>query len=101
MNQSDIPNYPDIKMLSNKQFSCGDQLNDSRALFAQNDFKKCIKCNNNMEQKEYIAAYRFRASGDAYGTDVFTCNKCNWITSFMWDEASEIYYYETTYFKLK
>ncbi len=93
-------NYENMKTLSNGQFYCGDQSNESKSIFSQNNFKKCVKCDSNeIEKKEHIAAYRFRASGDAYGTDVFICKKCNWTTSFHWDEAGECpLYYEIQYF---
>eukprot|EP00961_Rhodomonas_salina_P071496 960067-Rhodomonas_salina.1 len=34
-------------------------------------------------------------NGDAYGTSRFTCNSCDYKTSFHYDEASDPYYYET------
>jgi hypothetical protein len=36
-------------------------------------------------------------NGDGYGTTVFTCNDCDWKTSFQYDDASEPYYYETRF----
>jgi hypothetical protein len=34
-------------------------------------------------------------NGDAYGTTVFRCSACQWTTSFQYDDASDVYYYET------
>ncbi len=96
----DTPKYENMKMLSNGQFSCGDQTNESRIKFSKNDFKVCVKCDStNIEKIENIAAYRFRSNGDAYGTDVFICKSCNWSTSFQWDEGGDSsYYYEIDYY---
>jgi hypothetical protein len=94
-----IPPYENIFILSNGQFKCGDQSDESRIKFFKNDYKKCVKCeSNNINKSEHRAGCRW--SGDGYGTDVFTCNECKWITSFQWDEAGDsAYYYETEYFK--
>ena len=89
--------YDNIHMLSNYQFSCGDQSKESRNKFGESDFKICPKCNSSeIELKHDIA--NCRMNGDAYGTDVFICKSCNWITSFHWDEADDCpYYYEIIY----
>jgi hypothetical protein len=38
-----------------------------------------------------------RHNGDVYGVSIFTCQKCDFKTSFHCDKASERYYYETSY----
>jgi hypothetical protein len=90
--------YENMNMLSNYQFSCGDQSKESRNTFAETDFKICPKCNSSeIELKHDIA--NCRMNGDAYGTDVFICKSCNWITSFYFDEGGDSpYYYEIIYF---
>ncbi len=95
-----VPNYENMKMFSNGQFSCGDQTNESRIKFSNSDFKICVQCNSsNIEKIENKAGCRFSSTCDAYGTDVFICKSCNWSTSFQWDEAGDgPYYYETEYY---
>jgi hypothetical protein len=78
---------------NNKQFSTGDQSNESRIKFYNNDCEKCIHCDSKEIDKEHVIA-NCRMNGDAYGTDVFSCTKCGWYTSFHWDDASEYDYYE-------
>ena len=90
--------YENVVMRSNYQFSCGDQTNESRALFAESDFKVCPKCHSTEIIKKVHGA-NCRMNGDAFGTDVFICNSCNWVTSFQWDEGGDYpYYYEIIYF---
>ncbi len=98
---NEIPAYENIFILSNGQFKCGDQSNESRIKFFENGYRKCVKCDSDKIIKtEHKAACRW--NGDAYGTDVFICNECKWITSFQWDEADDgPYYYETQYFTKK
>eukprot|EP00521_Asterionellopsis_glacialis_P005934 CAMPEP_0195267854 /NCGR_PEP_ID=MMETSP0706-20130129/12827_1 /TAXON_ID=33640 /ORGANISM="Asterionellopsis glacialis, Strain CCMP134" /LENGTH=168 /DNA_ID=CAMNT_0040322663 /DNA_START=113 /DNA_END=619 /DNA_ORIENTATION=- len=50
-----------------------------------------------IESKDFPAGCRM--NGDGYGTTVFTCTKCNWQTSFQYDDAAEVYYYETQHYK--
>lgn len=38
-----------------------------------------------------------RHNGDGYGTEVFTCQTCQWCTSFQYDEQGDSYYYEMDY----
>ena len=89
--------YENMSMFSNYQFSCGDQSTESRNKFGESDFKICPKCNSSeITKKEDIAGGRM--NGDNYGTDVFICKSCNWITSFQWDQGSEPpQYYEIQY----
>ena len=74
------------------QFSAGDQ-GENKWKFSATYMKECPVCNS-----KDIAEERFpeacRMNGDAYGTTVFTCKKCNWNTSFQWDDSSDNYYYE-------
>ncbi len=94
-----IPDYENLFVLSNGQFKCGDQTDESRIKFFINKFEKCVRCQSvNINKSEHKSGCRW--NGDAYGTDVFSCNECKWITSFQWDEAGDsAYYYETEYFK--
>ncbi len=94
-----VPNYENMNMYSNYQFSCGDQTREFREKLAESKFKICPKCNSNeIDKKHHIA--NGRMNGDCYGTDVFICKSCNYITSFEWDEGGDSsYYYETDYFK--
>jgi hypothetical protein len=58
---------------------------------------KDILIEANIIKKEDIAGGRM--NGDDYGTDVFICKSCNWITSFQWDLGIEPpCYYEITSF---
>ena len=38
-----------------------------------------------------------RRNGDAYGTETISCLKCDWSMSQKFDDASEVYYYESAY----
>ena len=75
------------------QFSSGDQGNYKED-FWRNGFKTCPKCAVSKITKDSHGA-GCRHNGDGYGTDVFTCQKCGWSTSFQYDDAAEYYYYET------
>ncbi len=90
--------YENVVMRSNGQFSCGDQTKECRSSFAESDFKICPKCHST-EIDTKVHGANCRMNGDAFGTDVFTCKLCNWITSFQWDEGGDYpYYYEIIYF---
>jgi hypothetical protein len=95
--KSAILGYENMSMFSNYQFSCGDQSKESRNKFGESDFKICPQCNSSeIDKKHDIAGGRM--NGDCYGTDVFICKSCNWITSFQWDEGGDSpYYYEIQY----
>jgi hypothetical protein len=79
------------------QFSTGDQSFASKELFWRSGFNKCPNksCSGKGSIKESNHVAGVRNNGDAYGTCVFTCEKCKWTTSFLYDEASDVYYYET------
>ncbi len=79
-----------------EQFSSGDQSYQSRHTFWLNGFRSCPKCQSvDIATSTEVAGCR--RNGDGYGTEVFTCNKCKWNTSFQYDEASDTYYYETRF----
>lgn len=77
------------------QFSTGDQA--SRESFWRSGFKICNSCQKQcIKEEDHVAGCRH--NGDGYGTTVFTCTACGWKTSFQYDEASDLYYYETRNF---
>jgi uncharacterized protein with PIN domain len=77
-----------------EQYSIGDQTVETRQKFMRSHFKVCPICSsqNITLLKHDVAAVRM--NGDAYGTDVYSCQKCKWLTSYEWDDSSEHYYYE-------
>jgi hypothetical protein len=82
------------------QFSTGDQSCASKEVFWRSGFKKCPNksCTNENNEETILESNHVagvRNNGDAYGTCVFTCKSCGWNTSFLYDEASDVYYYET------
>lgn len=78
-----------------EQFAIGDQ-SDNRKEFWRNGFRVCPKCKKS-NIKEDVDCAGCRHNGDGYGTTVFTCSDCNWVSSFQYDEASSPYYYETRF----
>ena len=78
-----------------EQFSSGDQNLHHRAEFWRSGFRICQGCHQSSGMTSRSETAGCRRNGDGYGTDVFTCTKCNWSTSFQYDEASDTYYYET------
>jgi RNase P subunit RPR2 len=81
------------------QFKVGDQNEEIRRAFWGTLCKKCPKCEKmNVKEEKHTAGCRM--NGDAYGTNVFTCQDCNWQTSFQWDEQSDNYWYETLGWKI-
>jgi hypothetical protein len=95
MDKNEKIDYEAKFVLSNGQFSQGDQRDEARYLFVKNRYKKCVLCESDeIEETNHVAGGRW--SGGCYGTDVFTCKKCGWTTSFQYDEDSEPpCYYET------
>ena len=77
-----------------EQFSTGDQSRESRKEFANSGFSTCPKCKQSKIKEERHSA-GCRMNGDGYGTTVFECLECKWKTSFQYDDASDVYYYET------
>lgn len=77
-----------------EQFACGNQQQDIRLLFYQSHFKICQQClsTNTMTCEQFVSGCRH--NGDGYGTEVYTCQSCNWSTSYLYDEAGDSYYYE-------
>lgn len=59
-------------------------------------YNKCNSCGSEDLRTERDVE-DCRRNGDAYGTETITCRKCNWSTSFKFDDAAETYYYETAY----
>ena len=78
-----------------EQFSSGDQNVHHRAEFWRSGFRICQGCQQSSGMTSRSETAGCRRNGDGYGTEVFTCTKCNWSTSFQYDEASDTYYYET------
>mmetsp|Transcript_24052 Transcript_24052/g.33611 ORF Transcript_24052/g.33611 Transcript_24052/m.33611 type:complete len:225 (-) Transcript_24052:172-846(-) len=98
------------------QFSSGEQSQNVKESFWRSGFSVCqnTSCSSrntnsgdnnwkNKNNKKTIGSKDFpagcRMNGDGYGTTVFTCAKCNWQTSFQYDDAAEVYYYETQHYK--
>ncbi|RYH13015.1 hypothetical protein EON65_36690 [archaeon] len=75
------------------QFSTGDQ-GDDRIMFFKSGRNTCPRCKvRSITMENHCAGCRH--DGNAYGTEVFTCTKCNWATSFQYDEGGDgPYYYE-------
>jgi hypothetical protein len=61
--------------------------------FWRGGYSKCQACGDTTDIKKSKNSEGCRWNGDAYGTDVFTCGRCDWSTSFQWDDASEECYY--------
>jgi len=74
------------------QFRIGDQ-GVNKWKFAASHMKVCPICNDTNINFDRIVE-GCRMNGDAYGTMVFNCANCKWITSFLWDDSSNDYYYE-------
>lgn len=67
------------------QFSSGDQ-GPNRMTFAASSYRVCPQCKGkDIKNDKHCAGGR--RNGDAYGTEVFTCQTCQWETSFMYDEG--------------
>ena len=70
-----------------------------KKLFWQNCFTVCPSCNGSvLLEKKRVDGCRY--NGDAYGAILFSCvpsvpNQCTWSSVFRYDDASEVYYYET------
>jgi RNase P subunit RPR2 len=77
----------------------GDQDNATRRAFWAELCKKCPKCGRVGFNEERIVD-GVRMNGDACGKTVFTCPGCSWKTSFLWDESSDNYWYETVGWKV-
>eukprot|EP00349_Pseudokeronopsis_sp_Brazil_P008764 CAMPEP_0202971656 /NCGR_PEP_ID=MMETSP1396-20130829/29198_1 /ASSEMBLY_ACC=CAM_ASM_000872 /TAXON_ID= /ORGANISM="Pseudokeronopsis sp., Strain Brazil" /LENGTH=98 /DNA_ID=CAMNT_0049701243 /DNA_START=159 /DNA_END=455 /DNA_ORIENTATION=- len=82
-----------------QQYSTGDQSHSNRVKFWKSGFRTCPCCDESEIQSVCDCA-GCRRNGDAYGTEVFTCRKCQWTTSFQYDDASDTYYYETRFWKI-
>lgn len=80
------------------QFSTGDQ-GSNKLSFWSSGYKTCQGCSakDTIKGEDHVAGCRY--NGDAYGTTVFKCQDCGWKTSFQYDEASDVYYYETRDYK--
>jgi hypothetical protein len=76
-----------------EQFKSGDQGNLKKQFWRKNN-RECPLCQGtDIKSETQVAGCRH--NGDGYGTEVFLCMKCNWTTSFQYDEADGPYYYET------
>ena len=81
-----------------EQFSTGDQSRTNREALWMSDFKKCPSCGECKIINNVVSA-GCRHNGDGYGTETFECSNCHWLTSFQYDEAGDIYYYETRFWR--
>lgn len=72
----------------------GDQSESVKQALWRSGFKTCPKCSAQKISSEDIVA-GCRMNGDGYGSTVFRCKACSFVTSFYYDEAAETYYYET------
>lgn len=80
------------------QFSEGDH-GWNRTLFWDSSYSVCPACKGtDLSHVDYTAGCRH--NGDGYGTTVYTCKGCGWVTSFHYDESSSPYYYETRTFSI-
>eukprot|EP00307_Rebecca_sp_RCC1486_P014511 CAMPEP_0119418506 /NCGR_PEP_ID=MMETSP1335-20130426/18409_1 /TAXON_ID=259385 /ORGANISM="Chrysoculter rhomboideus, Strain RCC1486" /LENGTH=136 /DNA_ID=CAMNT_0007443757 /DNA_START=21 /DNA_END=431 /DNA_ORIENTATION=+ len=73
----------------------GDQSESARKALWRSGFKTCPKCSEQRISRKEIGA-GCRQNGDGYGTEVFTCGACGFVTSFYYDEASVPSLYETS-----
>ena len=76
------------------QFRSGDQTEEGRRAFWATRCTVCPKCQGEKIKEDRVVA-GCRMNGDAYGTTVFTCDGCQWFTSFQWDDSGDNYWYET------
>jgi hypothetical protein len=82
-----------MALYSPTQFKLGDQSFASRYDFYKLDFKQCVKCRSDkIKEDRFVDGVRM--NGDACGTTMFTCERCDWGTSFQYDDSSDCYYYE-------
>ena len=70
-----------------EQYSTGDQGNFKR-LFWESSYSVCPLCDGKEIKNTKVCA-GCRYNGDGYGTEEFECTKCQWKTSFQYDEAGE------------
>jgi RNase P subunit RPR2 len=65
-----------------------------RRQFYKNTFKLCAACSSNrIHQRNVVEGCR--PNGDVHGITVFRCLDCSWTTRFLFDDSSDVYYYET------
>ena len=75
-----------------QQFSSGDH-GPNRANFYHSGMRTCPSCGGtDIKDERHVAGCRH--NGDGYGTEVYSCDKCDWSTSFQYDEAGDTYYYD-------
>jgi hypothetical protein len=65
-----------------------------RLKFFRSSYQICPSCDGK-DLKSVDNCEGCRHNGDGYGTTVYTCNSCNWSTSFLYDEYDAPYHYET------
>ena len=69
---------------------------DERKLFWKSGFRICPLCTStSIAESKTVEGCRY--NGDAYGFVTFTCNSavCCWSSFFRYDDAADVYYYET------
>jgi ribosomal protein L37E len=59
-------------------------------------YDTCHSCGSQDLKKDHEVE-DCRRNGDAYGIETITCNKCGWSISNRFDDAADVYYYETAY----
>jgi len=77
-----------------QQYSMGEQ-GDLRNKFYFEGRDACPKCGAKCTEKHVVCGCRM--NGDGYGVDEYHCPKCDFKTSFQYDEAGDYYYYEMQY----
>ena len=87
--------YISNMFINEEQFEPGDQ-GPLKKVFFKSSFQACPQClEKQIEKKNHTQGCRM--NGDGYGSTLFICVSCQWRTSFLYDDASDVYYYETQY----
>jgi hypothetical protein len=68
-----------------------------KKLLWTSNFQICPVCQG-LAIKEKKTVEGCRPNGDAYGFVIFSCEStgCTWSSIFRYDDAADVYYYETT-----
>ena len=67
---------------------------ERRRTFHKMNFKVCPSCWSGVIRTRHNIE-GCRPSGDVYGYTKFYCSSCLWSTQFAFDDAADVYYYET------
>ena len=69
-------------------------IDKARKEFFRTKFKQCPSCfSDRIHQRNVVEGCR--PNGDVHGLTVFRCLNCSWTTRFLFDDSSDVYYYET------